>query len=296
MKINSKCILTDSFIFFVLFTFAFSKITSEIIKVDFYKAMSCTNNFVEKNLKTNKDWIFLEKIYQQNFVNSKLEPKVGKIPKIIHYIWLGPKPLPNTFERFSNSWKKFHPNWQIILWRDNDVKKFGLKNQAKFDAATNWGAKSDIARYEILYRHGGLYIDHDFECFSSFDVLHDSFDFYAGIVSIHDNGDPAIANGLIGSVPGHPILNLCINKIAMQVAVSTDFCDIMEKTGPYLFTKCFLEYARTNSDNVLALPVSYMFPMPSLIRFETYNYDDLYARYFKPESLCAHYWACSWQK
>lgn len=43
--------------------------------------------------------------------------------------------------------------------------------QKAFDAATNFGEKSDILRYEILEKHGGVYADVDVACVQAFDSL-----------------------------------------------------------------------------------------------------------------------------
>jgi mannosyltransferase OCH1-like enzyme len=45
-----------------------------------------------------------------------------------------------------------------------DVKLMILKNQKAYSLAKNWGMKSDILRYEILQKFGGVYIDTDYEC------------------------------------------------------------------------------------------------------------------------------------
>ena len=69
--------------------------------------------------------------------------------------------------------------------------------------------RSDIVRYEILHAFGGLYIDTDFECLKSFDILHHCYTFYIGTLSSHNVG---IGNGIIGSVAGHPLLRWCIEN------------------------------------------------------------------------------------
>ena len=40
------------------------------------------------------------------------------IPKVIHYIWLGGKPLPKIAQKCIESWKKFCPNFEIKKWAD----------------------------------------------------------------------------------------------------------------------------------------------------------------------------------
>ena len=51
-----------------------------------------------------------------------------------------------------------------VLWTDEQVAGLTLFNQAAFDAAPNFGEKSDILRYELLYAFGGVYVDVDLQC------------------------------------------------------------------------------------------------------------------------------------
>ena len=93
------------------------------------------------------------------------------IPKKIHLIWLGPKTPPIVFKDCLASLKKNLPDWEFKLWTDADVPSLDLYNQKYFDEETNYAAKSDILRYEILYRFGGVYIDVDIEVIQSLDIL-----------------------------------------------------------------------------------------------------------------------------
>jgi len=97
--------------------------------------------------------------------------QVIKIPKIIHQIWIG-GPVPQEFKDFMQSWRDAHPDWEYRLWTDEDVKTFGLYNQTFYDRSDNYGVKSDILKWEIIYRYGGLYVDTDYECLQSFDMYH----------------------------------------------------------------------------------------------------------------------------
>ena len=98
----------------------------------------------------------------------------GCIPKIIHHIWLG-SPFPDHLVALRQTWQRHHDSteWQMQLWDDDAIASFGLMNYEAYNAATNFGEKSDIARYEILYRLGGVYVDTDFECISALDDLHE---------------------------------------------------------------------------------------------------------------------------
>ncbi|NJN57659.1 MAG: hypothetical protein HC879_09235 [Leptolyngbyaceae cyanobacterium SL_5_9] len=84
------------------------------------------------------------------------------IPKIIHRIWIGNSEMPPEFQKFWKTWKYFHPGWEFFDWDDSNIQNLSLYpliTQVKVPAAA-----ADIARYELLYRYGGIYVDCDLEC------------------------------------------------------------------------------------------------------------------------------------
>ncbi|GAB4189643.1 MAG: hypothetical protein Tsb0015_10430 [Simkaniaceae bacterium] len=165
----------------------------------------------------------------------KQAPYLGKkkstdsIPKTLHLIWLGPRSFPQTSIKNVYSWVERNPNWQVKFWTDRPrelphpglelclVEDFSFANLEKcYKESTNFGEKSDILRYEILLKEGGVYVDHDVECFKSFDSLLDSFDFFCGIEPPHPpvvNGSVTVCNNLIASIPNHPILQKSIHLV-----------------------------------------------------------------------------------
>lgn len=240
-------------------------------------------------------WNLLKQQYHQaqEFLQNKNSLTTTlPIPHLIHFIWVGPKPLPKDFERFLQSWRTKHPDWQIILWRDRDILKFRLKNYVAFRKAKNYGEKSDIARYEILYRMGGLYVDTDFECLRNFEELHHHFELYTGI-SYDLTGN--LFNGLIGSIPGHPILQYCIEKIGKidwnKVTYNGSGHEILQRTGPLLFTEAFFAHASTSLATV-ALPPIYFYPWPNFpeCRRHAIHYIQ------NTEAYAVHHWHTSWLK
>jgi len=62
------------------------------------------------------------------------------------------------------SWKEYNPEWEHIFWDEDMIYELNLVNKEAYDAKDNPGFRSDIARYEILNRFGGMYVDTDFEC------------------------------------------------------------------------------------------------------------------------------------
>ena len=136
------------------------------------------------------------------------------IPKVIHQIWLGTNPIPSNYKYYLETWKEYHPGWEIKLWTKEDIVKENFSNIDLFWLARSYMEQSDIARYEILYRYGGLYIDTDIECFSSFNDLHYKYDFYTNMEPPAINKKRvSILNAMIASVPKHPIIKNTLTQI-----------------------------------------------------------------------------------
>lgn len=93
------------------------------------------------------------------------------IPKKIHYCWIGGNPLPKSAKKCIASWKKYCPDYEIIEW--NETNYDFTKNQYMKEAleAKKWGFVPDFARLDIIYQHGGIYLDTDVEIVKSFDPL-----------------------------------------------------------------------------------------------------------------------------
>lgn len=93
------------------------------------------------------------------------------IPKIIHYCWFGGKPLTPLAEKCVKSWEKFCPDYKIIRWDESnyDVTKNLYMKEAY--EAKKWGFVPDYARLDIIYHHGGIYMDTDVEVVKPFDEL-----------------------------------------------------------------------------------------------------------------------------
>lgn len=242
------------------------------------------------------DWQEFDKLYEKYIVTDRAHG-TQRIPKIIHHIWLG-SPLPDRCRWFIETWKKKHPDWQFILWDDARVAQLGLINLRPYVAAINWGEKSDIVRYEVLYRFGGLYVDTDFECLQACDELHECCDFYVGAYADAGGGSCYVFNGLIGSAPRHPVLRRCIEGIQQQrLRERTNIpAHIMNRTGPRHLTRC-LRAAIAEGDDIgrcVPFPPIYFYAWPCVLRKDTNR--QFIESFIRPESLAIHHWAVSWAK
>lgn len=83
--------------------------------------------------------------------------------KIIHYCWFGPNKISKLAEKCLESWKKYLPDYEIMLHTEDNFD-FN-KNKFIKEAYENkkWAFVSDYARLEALYKYGGIYFDTDME-------------------------------------------------------------------------------------------------------------------------------------
>lgn len=93
------------------------------------------------------------------------------IPKIIHYIWLGGNPLPKIAEKCIESWKKFCPDYEIKKWDESNLNIDINKYCRQAYDSKKYAFASDVLRYDILQKEGGIYLDIDVEILKPIDEL-----------------------------------------------------------------------------------------------------------------------------
>ena len=93
------------------------------------------------------------------------------IPKKIHYCWFSGNPIPQELQKCIDSWKRFCPDYELVRWDESnyDIHKSPYMEQAY--AYKKWGFIPDYARLDILYQHGGIYLDTDVELIRNLDEL-----------------------------------------------------------------------------------------------------------------------------
>lgn len=121
----------------------------------------------------------------------------NKIPKIIHYCWFGDNELPKLSKECIESWRKYLPDYKIILWNE---KNFDISSNKFTKAAYNakkWAFITDYIRLYALYTIGGIYLDTDVEIVKNIDIfLNDEA--FSGF-----EDEKMIPTGIIGSKKGN---------------------------------------------------------------------------------------------
>lgn len=244
-------------------------------------------------LDQSEDWDNCERLYA-NYIKGVLNID-QKIPKKIHQIWIGD--VPNYVFELSEKIKNLHPSWEYKLWTSNDIESYNLKNRRLYDAIDNLGGKSDIARYEILFNEGGIYMDTDFDMVKSFDEL-TNVDFFIGTGEV---SQPEVFNGLMGCCKNNTILKNVIDELhKISDAELSNGCDVMSTTGPYFFSKIFFDYIKNNPDaSVVCLPSPYFYPFSRHnrwnVRGKHLEMSEYVHAFDTKHTICTHLWYNSWQ-
>ena len=174
-----------------------------------------------------------------------------KIPKIIHYCWVGGNPKPQSVLYCIESWKKFCPDYEIREW--NETNYDFTKNEYMHQAyeAKKWGFVPDYARLDIIYEHGGIYLDTDVEMVRSFDELLEQ----EGFMGFENTG-----NGEFFVNCGHGFGAVPHNEVVRQARALYDHLSFLKEDGtpnllasPYFTTQSLRQFGlkQENSDQKL---------------------------------------------
>jgi mannosyltransferase OCH1-like enzyme len=161
------------------------------------------------------------------------------IPRVIHQIWIGPDRLPDEHRRWIETWRRQHPNWEHRLWTEDDLPSDPIRPEI-LERLRAPVERADILRLEILYRHGGVYVDTDVECLRPVD----------GVLARHDFVGVCLkpgrmTNTFIASVPRHPLLERALQEVKplevyWTLAAPSDA--LKEVAGPPLLRRLVVDY------------------------------------------------------
>lgn len=177
----------------------------------------------------------------------------NSIPKKIIQTWEH-KDLNPDFQEIVDNWKINNPNYEYNFFDKNERQKF-IEDNFEQDVINVYnyiipGAyKVDLFRYCYLYICGGVYIDIDSLCIGKLDdFLLSNIDL---IVPIDLNTNPYegkynLACGFIASIPNHPVLLDCINRIVYNVEHKIIPSSKLDFSGPGILGKSVNKYLQNH--------------------------------------------------
>ncbi|MDO9269537.1 MAG: glycosyltransferase [Methylobacter sp.] len=198
------------------------------------------------------------------------------IPKVFHQIWINrdnPE-LPEKFRVYRDGWLALHPDWEYKLWNLDNLD-FTPRRIDLISAASNYAQMADILRYEILLRHGGVYLDTDFECLRNIDPI------LIGVKNFSCSEDGlSVSIGIIGVEPNSIYMERCINALPERVGEANTAAE----TGPGLFTQVLLSGGLAGDFTLF--PSEWFYPYRG---HELHRANESFS-----EAYAVHRWAGSW--
>lgn len=169
------------------------------------------------------------------------------IPKQFHWVWIGPDPLPDRDREWMQSWRDRHLHWQCLIWAEHpervEIDGFEIRplppliNSRAYRDIEKWvtgkavlAARSDIARYEIIAREGGVYLDTDVECFQPIDDLMEGVKLF-----VADEWGPSMGNYMFGAERNHPALWTVVRELIPHLNSQKEQLNVLAATGPEYF-------------------------------------------------------------
>lgn len=170
------------------------------------------------------------------------------IPAQIHMIWFNEQALPDAYAHNRDAWAKAYPHCDVSMWSENEyLRSVDQHNATAYVQAAQLKPndyhrmRADIARLDILYELGGLYVDCDSEPTGDMTELLGRHSFVAGRSPQHINGEHPITNAVIGSGAGHPFVQAAIDELPKSVRRHKNRTTA-QITGPWHLTRTYKTY------------------------------------------------------
>jgi len=197
-----------------------------------------------------------------------------RIPHTIHRVWLGSAPMPEEHQRFGETFSKHHPGWEMRLWTDDDLSALGITAVERKRSRTR-SELSNLVRYEVLHRFGGVYVDTDVECRRCLTPLLRGIDAFAALEL-----PGRVCTAVLGAIAGHPVFDRAtrLTRDTLGTGIHSAIAN-----GPY-FLSLLLEQEPGFAIFAKKLFYPYLWDEPER-RHEVF-----------PDAYAIHHWALSWLK
>ena len=174
---------------------------------------------------------------RRDMVTVNREP----VPHMIHQIWIGPNPPPATA-----AWAKHaaRHGYDYRLWQEEDLQELGLNNHPMYRDMISRGdfpGAVDVARYVIMEKIGGIYLDCDWYPARNDVSFHDLLPLIGLTTMAEDiprntgKGGLLLANSVLASPPNHPVFTRLLDALNDVMTVLPN-APAWWTTGPLIFT------------------------------------------------------------
>ena len=211
------------------------------------------------------------------------------IPKHIHYVWVG-GPLPAEQQAFVESWRANNPGYAFTLWNESNID-FSIKAIREAYTQRKWAKVADMARLHAVLKHGGIYLDTDFQLYRPLDSLL-SHQCFFGFQTKEPSAD-WVAKRPLGPDTGH-LLSAQAFAAILNIRPLPGALERPTTFGPKLVTKLLVQHGlRAYSPGGTMVQDVYLCPTEI---FYPYAFgEDFHDSCITQETLAVHHWSKSWE-
>lgn len=206
------------------------------------------------------------------------------IPKVIHYCWFGDKPIPPKYQEFINEWRRICPDYEIIKWDEKNYDTNSSTFTQEAFSYKQWAFIADYARFDIVNKYGGIYLDIDVQLLKSFDHLIMNKAFF-GIEKNFDH-QLYVAPGLgFGAEKNNKVLQGLL-KLYEGISFNPDHL----VASPILYKPYFEELGFVQKNKIQELSQAKIFPT------EYFDSMDCFGKIkITKNTVSTHHYAATWQ-
>ena len=176
------------------------------------------------------------------------------IPRVFHHVWVSGDEMPEEVQARTTDLDRPPPRLGVpvaLAPRGPDV----APKPEPLRSCCPISQKADFARYEVVHRFGGIYLDTDMECLRPLETGSlDECEFFAG----RDAGG-GVAAGIFGAAPSHPIAREMIERLPASCFIHP-VEQLATTTGPLLLDRTIRDGGWESTPDVRIFPPEYFYP------------------------------------
>lgn len=188
------------------------------------------------------------------------------IPRILHFMWLDKKNpyqrgYPEQYRKNVDKWIMLNPEWRVIVWNWTDVEKEFPEWMEVLNSIPIWISKCDFARFLVLYKYGGVYLDLDIIAQRPLDDYVTDREYllvFEPREHMEQLNEGLLFNGLVGCQAQDPFIMGWVKKMAEDAPKNDNVSKVVSVTGPTGFYNYWRETGIPveELDTCLFLPVT----------------------------------------
>ena len=195
---------------------------------------------IKEKIKKNKEENEIIKNY--NLLNKlyKLKGTYNSIIPLNFYTCWHTKKLPPLMQQNYNYLVESNPKINFHLYDENDCRNF-ISDNFEIEVLNAYNSlipcsyKSDLWRFCVLYKKGGIYMDIKYKCVNNFKFIELTEEEHF----VRDRGNELVYTALIVTLPNNEIMRKCIYSIVENVRDKYYGNNPLYPTGPGLLGKFF---------------------------------------------------------